>query len=60
MGGRGCKSCKGCAEPYLMMNFYTWAAMKKRGINMSQNYWEKKHWIPIPMGRPKEEAEVIL
>lgn len=43
-----------------MMNFYTWAAMKKRGINMSQNYWEKKHWIPIPMGRPKEEAEVIL
>lgn len=43
-----------------MMNFYTWAAMKKRGINMSQNCWEKRRWIPIPMGRPKEEAEVIL
>jgi len=43
-----------------MMNFYTWAAMKKRGINMSQNYWEKKRWIPIPTGRPREKAEVIL
>lgn len=44
----------------IAMNFYTWAAMKKRGINMSQNCWEKRRWIPIPMGRPKEEAEVIL
>ena len=25
-----------------------------------QNYWEKKRWIPIPTGRPREEAEVIL
>ena len=40
--------------------FYIWAAMKKRGINMSRNYWGKKHWIPIPMGRPREGVEAIL
>ena len=42
------------------MSFCTWAAMKKRGINMSRNYWGKKHWIPIPMGRPREGVETIL
>lgn len=39
--------------------FYIWVEMKKKDISMSRNYWEKKHWIPIPTDRQKGVAAAI-
>ena len=33
--------------------------MKKKDISMSRNYWEKRHWIPIPTDRQKGVAVAI-
>ena len=41
------------------MNFYIWVEMKKKDISMSRNYWEKRHWIPIPTDRQKGVAAAI-